>query len=278
MSIPHQQTRRINGHDLSYLEQGDPAATPLLLVHGSLCDQRIWKAQIGAFAGHYRVLALSLRHCWPEAWDGQGDGYDIFRHADDIAALISDLGAGPAHLLGHSRGGHVSFRVAQHHPDLVRALVLCEPGGQLDPALSDDDAPPPGAGLGRMFAESAALIARGEIDDGLEVFVTAVGGPRAWKYATENFKAMARDNAATLIGQAREPRPTFMKSEIESIAMPVLLVGGALTRGHFSKVMDAMERLMPDASRVLIVGAGHPMYEQRPQQFNAAVLDFLDAR
>lgn len=273
---PDQKTYRVNGYDLSVLEAG--SGIPLLLVHGSLCDQRIWPAQIAAFAGHYRVLALSLRHCWPEQWNGEGDGYDIFRHADDIAALIEQLNAGPVHLLGHSRGGHVSFRVAQHHPELLRSLILAEPGGQLDPALSDHAAPPPGSGLGKMFSDAADLVARGEIDAGLEAFITAVGGPRAWKYSTEQFKAMARDNATTLIGQAREARPTFMRAEIESISMPVLLIGGSLTRGHFSKVMDAMERLMPDASRVLIEGAGHPMYEQRPVQFNAAVLEFLNGR
>lgn len=275
---PRQRIFRINDYDLSVLEAGEASAIPLLLVHGSLCDQRIWTAQMPAFAGHYRVLAPSLRHFWPEAWDGTGNGYEIAQHAEDIAALIRHLDVGPVHLLGHSRGGHVCFRVAQHHPELIRTLILAEPGGQLDPVLADHGAPPPGADLGQMFEDSASLIARGEIDAGLELFVTAVGGPRAWKYAGEDFKAMARDNAATIIGQAREARPTFMKAEIEGIDMPVLLIGGALTRGHFPKVMDAMQRLMADAERITIEGAGHPMYEQRPQQFNDAVLGFLALR
>ncbi len=275
---PRQRTFRINGYDLSCLEAGEASAIPLLLVHGSLCDQRIWTAQMAAFAGHYRVLALSLRHFWPEKWDGKGDGYEIQQHAEDIAELIRHLDVGPVHLLGHSRGGHVCFRVAQHHPDTIRTLILAEPGGQLDPALADHGAPVPGADLGQMFEDSARLIAGGETDAGLELFVTAVGGPKAWKYATEGFKAMARDNAMTIVGQAREARLTFMKAEIETIDMPVLLIGGALTRGHFPKVMDAMQRLMPDAERVTIEGAGHPMYEQRPAPFNDAVLGFLALR
>lgn len=275
---PVRKTYRINGYDLSVLEAGETSAIPLLLVHGSLCDQRIWAAQMAVFAGRYRVLALSLRHFWPEQWDGSGAGYEIRRHAEDVAGLIDHLGAGPVHLLGHSRGGHVCFRVAQHYPETIRALILAEPGGQLDPALADHGTPPPGADLGRMFEDSASLIARGEIDAGLELFVTAVGGPKAWKYASEGFRAMARDNAATIIGQAREARLTFMKSEIESIDLPVLLIGGALTRGHFPKVLDAMERLMPDAERITIAGAGHPMYEQRPASFNDAVLGFLALR
>lgn len=276
--MPRQRSYCINGYDFSWLEAGEASAIPLLLVHGSLCDQRIWGAQIGALAERYRVLALSLRHFWPEKWDGAGTGYEIQQHAEDIAALIRHLNVGPVHLLGHSRGGHVCFRVAQHFPDSIRALILAEPGGQLDPALAEQGAPSPGADLGQMFEAAAGLIARGETDAGLELFVTAVGGPKAWKYATEGFKAMARDNAMTIIGQAREARPTFMKAEIEKIDMPVLLIGGALTRGHFSKVLDAMERLMPAAERVVIEGAGHPMYEQRPAAFNDAVLGFLALR
>jgi pimeloyl-ACP methyl ester carboxylesterase len=38
-------------------------------------------------------------------------------------------------LMGQSRGAHIAFRVAQGRPDLVRRLVLAEPGGDLDASL-----------------------------------------------------------------------------------------------------------------------------------------------
>ena len=41
----------------------------------------------------------------------------------------------PVDLMGHSRGGHISFRVAQRRPDLLRKLILAEPGGELDATL-----------------------------------------------------------------------------------------------------------------------------------------------
>ncbi len=52
-----------------------------------------------------------------------------------MASFIAALGAGPVHLLGHSRGGHIAFRVAQNFPDLVCALILVEPGAVLAPDL-----------------------------------------------------------------------------------------------------------------------------------------------
>jgi pimeloyl-ACP methyl ester carboxylesterase len=66
----------------------------------------------------YRTIALSLRHCWPEHWDGEGDDFTVQQHTADIAGFISALDAGLAHLLGHSRGGHIALRVAHNHPDL----------------------------------------------------------------------------------------------------------------------------------------------------------------
>ena len=94
------------------------------------------------FGAHYQTIALSLRHCWPEKWDGEGDDFTVQQHTADVASFIAALGARPVHLLGHSRGGHIAFRVAQKFPDSIRALILVEPGGALAPDL--ETALPPG--------------------------------------------------------------------------------------------------------------------------------------
>ena len=56
----------------------------------------------------------------------------------DVIAFIERLDARPVDLMGHSRGGHISFRVAQRRPDLLRRLILAEPGGELDATLDPD--------------------------------------------------------------------------------------------------------------------------------------------
>jgi len=130
-------TLHVNGYGMAYAERG--TGTPLVLVHGSLLDQRYWAPQMGPLGEHFRVVAPSLRHCWPERWEGVGDDFTIRPHVEDVAAFIDGLDAGPVHLLGHSRGGHVAFRVAQRFPERVHALLLAEPGGALDATLQ----PPP---------------------------------------------------------------------------------------------------------------------------------------
>ncbi|MFI4979433.1 MAG: alpha/beta fold hydrolase, partial [Nevskiales bacterium] len=107
-------TLHVNGYDLSYVQAG--SGKPLLLVHGSLCDYRFWRPQMEPLAAQRRVIAVSLRHYWPDSWDGGGAGFSPQQHADDLAAFIDGLGIGPVDLVGHSRGGTVAWLLAQQHP------------------------------------------------------------------------------------------------------------------------------------------------------------------
>ncbi len=132
---------RVNDYDMAYIEVGE--GPPLVCVHGSLCDFRVWSPVLGPLSRRHRVIALSLRRFFPEHWDGIGGGFTIAQHAVDLVAFIEGLGAGPVNLLGHSRGGHLAFRVAQQRPDLLRKLILAEPGGGLDASLAVADAPVP---------------------------------------------------------------------------------------------------------------------------------------
>jgi pimeloyl-ACP methyl ester carboxylesterase len=171
------QTLHVNGYDMAYLDVGK--GPPLVCVHGSLCDFRIWGAVIGPLSAWHRVIALSLRHFFPEDWAGVGDTYSIAQHVQDVIAFIEKLGVGRVDLMGHSRGGHISFRVAQRRPDLLRKLILAEPGGELDATLDPENQGGPSQ-LAQRFKVSAEKIAGGHVDGGLAFFMDALEGPGTW--------------------------------------------------------------------------------------------------
>jgi pimeloyl-ACP methyl ester carboxylesterase len=266
------QTLHVNGYDMAYLDVGK--GPPLVCVHGSLCDFRIWGAVIGPLSAWHRVIALSLRHFFPEDWAGVGDTYSIAQHVQDVIAFIEKLGVGRVDLMGHSRGGHISFRVAQRRPDLLRKLILAEPGGELDATLDPENQGGPSQ-LAQRFKVSAEKIAGGHVDGGLAFFMDALEGPGTWDRLPAMSKQLLRDNATTLIGQVRDNRPPFSKADAEAIRTPTLFIGGAKTKGLLPKVLHTLASHVPNSRTEMIAGATHPMFEQSPQKYCDVVLDFL---
>ncbi len=210
----------------------------------------------------------------PDRWNGVGDTYSIAQHVEDVIAFIEQIEPKPVGLMGHSRGGHVSFRVAQRRPDLLRKLILAEPGGELDETLDPDFKPGPSP-LAARIAASAEIIAKGDIDGGLQIFIDALEGPGAWKRLPAPVKEPLRDNATTLIGQTRDKRPPFSKADAEAIRTPTLFIGGANTRGALPKVLHTLAAHVKDSRTEIIPGTTHPMFEQAPQRYCEIVLDFL---
>jgi len=266
------QTLSVNGYDMAYLELGRGA--PLICVHGTLGDFRTWSAVMGPLSKTRRVISLSLRRFFPEHWDGIGDDFLMAQHVADVIGFIAKLGAGPVDLLGHSRGGHISFRVAEQRPELLRKLILAEPGGELDRSLDPAADPGPSPRASRI-AVSAEKVRDGDIEGALMLFVEMIDGEGAWARLPEAARQQLRDNARTLIGQLGENRQPFTKAEAQSIRTPTLFIGGADTEGVLPAVLRALSAHVPGARTAMIPGARHWMFDQAPQQFCAMVEGFL---
>jgi pimeloyl-ACP methyl ester carboxylesterase len=84
---------RVNGYDMAYIELGE--GPPLVCVHGTLGDFRVWSPVLGPLSRRHRVISLSLRHFFPEHWDGVGTGYTVDQHVADMIGFIEALGLGP---------------------------------------------------------------------------------------------------------------------------------------------------------------------------------------
>ena len=269
------QTLHVNGYDMAYLDVGQSkGGPPLVCVHGSLNDFRIWGCVIGPLSRHHRLICVSLRHFFPEQWNGVGNTYSIAQHVDDVIAFIEKLNTGPVDLMGHSRGGHISFRVAQLRPDLLRKLILAEPGGELDATLDPDYEGGPSPLLAH-FTSAATKIASGDVEGGLALFVDTLEGSGRWQRLPPLMKQPLIDNAHTLVGQVRDGHSAFSKVDAESIKMPTLFIGGAKTKGLLPKVLHALAAHVPNSKTMMIPNTTHPMFEQAPQAFSEIVLEFL---
>ncbi len=269
------KTLRVNDYDMAYLDIG--AGRPLVCVHGSLNDFRAWNGVLGPLSAQHRLIVPSLRHYFPEHWDGQGGSVKMAQHVDDMIAFIEGLALGPVDLIGHSRGGHLSFRLALKRPDLIRKLVLAEPGGTLEESLIPEDARGggPAAGSRAHVSEASEKIAAGDLEGGLRAFIDGINGPGAWEKLPLVDRQMREDNAYTLIAQVEEGRQPFSKAEAESLSLPTLFVGGADTPGMLPVILKVLAAHVPGAKTAMIPNAGHSMFRQQPKAFCEAVLPFL---
>src|SRR5688500_6166638 len=91
------KTLEENGYPMSFLESG--TGEPVVLVHGAISDYRSWTGQTASPPHGFRLIAVSLRHHYPEPWNGIGETYSVKQHAEDLGAFIETLGVGPVFLV-----------------------------------------------------------------------------------------------------------------------------------------------------------------------------------
>lgn len=278
---PGVKTVQVNGYPMAYIESG--SGPPLVMVHGGLSDYRTWAAQMEPLSHKYRAIAVSLRHYFPERWDGKGATFSWQQHVADLIAFIKAMNAGPIHLLGHSRGGLIALEAALAEPGLVAKLILAEPGVLLDEAGGFGAVPKANADAMSFAKQRAARIKsvlsrfeHGDIDGGLEIFVDDTGGPGSWRKLREAERQARRDNAWTVKGLETEQRRPLGCREFVNLNKPVLLVGGERSPARNGQVLNVIESCLKQGKRITIANASHGMHRMNPAAFNSAVMYFLD--
>jgi non-heme chloroperoxidase len=264
-----------NGTEIHYVERG--AGDPVVLVHGSgATDARTWGSQLDPLAAHYRVLAYSQRYHYPNAWAGDGrDVYSTMTHAADLAALIRGLRLGPCHLVGSSYGGDIVLLLAAQHPELVRTLVLGEPGLALWLLRL-----PGGEALHQAYLDTIAPAARavqeGDIETAARLFSDGVLGPGVFDQLPLPTRERLKENARLLAFERpeRDDSP-FSCADAGRITAPSLLLTGDSSPEMFGLIAEELARCMPGCERATIPNASHLLHGMNPQAYNETVLAFL---
>jgi pimeloyl-ACP methyl ester carboxylesterase len=262
----------IDGYPLTYSERGDGA--PLVLVHGSLSDCRVWQGVSGPLAARYRVLAPSLRHFYPEPWKGQGGTFSVAQHAADLAQLAKTLGLGKVHWLGWSRGGLIIVEIAKHHPELVRTLIF-EDGAINLPIEETAESREAIDFTRRLLRELRENIGKGDLVHAAEVFCDTLNGKGYWSGLTDATRTAILDNVYTALGDVE--RQVTAHEEVSRFDMPILLLTGDRSPKHYAFYYQEMRKCRAFADTVIIPNSRHAMHLDNPAGFLSVVLAFLDA-
>ncbi|HET8565992.1 MAG TPA: alpha/beta hydrolase [Solirubrobacterales bacterium] len=113
---------RARGVEFHYAEAGS-GEDVVLCLHGWPQHWYEWRHLMPALADRHRVIALDLRGFgWSEA---PADGYEKENLADDVLAVLDELGLERVKLVGHDWGGWIGFLLCLREPDrFQRYLAL----------------------------------------------------------------------------------------------------------------------------------------------------------
>ena len=249
------QSIRTNGFDMGYVEKG--SGPLLILIHGSFSDHRTWRDHIDLFASQYRVIAPTLRYSGTDDWQPDWPGYSDRLLADDIAGFIQALDAGPAHLVGWSRGAIIAHLTSLLHPQQVRSAYLFEGIVTVEPEKDEDIAPILEA-WGKAYSTANAVLKEKGPKAAVPHYIDAVVGQEG---AFDSYPAwtqkMFMDNARTIpiIGQAQAT--TMTCQQFQETTVPTRLAVGTETAPHFKLIWKAYEPCLRSDQFMKIEGAAH---------------------
>ncbi len=137
LKVPHDPGVRylsrqtvIRGLRFHFSEWGDPAAPPVLLLHGGNQSSHSWDLVSLYLAQRYHVYALDQRGHGDSEWSHEID-YSMEAMAADALAFLDDQHIDDPIVFGHSMGGYVTMYAARLAPKFARAIVFVDVGPEL---------------------------------------------------------------------------------------------------------------------------------------------------
>jgi pimeloyl-ACP methyl ester carboxylesterase len=271
----HLHRVEVDGTSINYVDIGEGAETPVLMVHGLAGQWQNWLENIPRIAQERRVLALDL--------PGHGlsrmprEKISIQGYGRTVNSFLGTLGLERMSVVGNSMGGFVSSELAIEFPERVERLVLVS-----------------AAGISNTSFYRAPTITIARIASAL----TAVSASRHRSLAA---RPITRHVAMALVarhpsllkpdlvweglmkGAGKESFHDALRANLEydfrerlpDIGAPTLVIWGQ--NDSVISVEDAgeFERLIGDARKVVMEDTGHVPMLERPTAFNDLLMEFL---
>jgi 3-oxoadipate enol-lactonase len=256
---------RTNDIETSYELHGKEGAPWLVLGHSLACSVRMWDPQIAALKSGYRILAYDTRgHGGTDAPTG---AYTLELLADDLKALLDQLGAKNPHYCGLSMGGMIGQTFALRYPGVFRTLMLADTTSRYP------------AEAWPTWQERIKIAE----EKGMQPLVE----PTLARWFTEPFrksnpapvaaigKLIASTPVAGYVGCCHAIPKINLTARLKEIKAPMLVLCGDKDPGTPPAMAEEIHRNAPGSRLVMIPNAAHLSNLENPAAFTKAMQDFL---
>lgn len=283
MSSPQSRFYQSQGLRLHYADWGNEQAPPLILIHGGRDHCRSWDLIARSLQPHFHVLAPDLRGHGDSDWT-KGGSYTLTEYVYDLSRLVQGTTAQKVTLVGHSMGGMVALIYAGTFPDRVAALVVLD-GVTV---LPNETRPPVHERIAHWLGQLDALEARKprryrtieeaaaqmrahnkrlspELAQHLAAFGVRRNADDTWSWKFDPYQ------------RARAPQRLWPEDHValwSRITCPTLLLHAGESFLPSSKAAG-LEKHFQRARAETIIGAGHWLHHEKPDEVLAAIRAFL---
>ena len=252
------------GFRLYYERHG--AGPTVLFAHGAGGNALSWWQQAPAFSARYSVVTFDHRAFGRSPDVDGGPGWRAF--GDDTMALLDHLEIERLHVVAHSMGGRTAAGLVRRCPERIASITYSgTTGGAVDE---------------RSRARKAELEAEGYFEGSLLRRALAEGvyeqSPQL-AFLYRQLRSINPPRSRDFLAPARPPGPrrrgSMPRALVES-GVPILWIVGEHDRIVAPELARRSHELTPGSRFQIVADAGHSAYFERPREWNAAVLAFID--
>ncbi len=255
----------VNSIELYYEVHGPkPGSAPaVVFAHGAGGNHLSWWQQVPHFMDRFTCVVFDHR--------GYGRSTDVpdrpggAMYVDDFRALLDHAGIKRATLVAQSMGGWTCLGFALAHPERVERLLMCDTHG----GLASDEI--------TSIWRAALRAPEGQPRDGAH----PAAGVRMHReqpelyFLYEEIAALNEERTGAEIMALLRAAGAPTVAEVSTLKMPVLFIAGDEDVLIPPAVLDLAAAAIPGARVERVTEAGHSVYFERAQQFNAILARFL---
>lgn len=257
----------VDGVSMVFHDEGQ--GEPIVLVHGFPLSSAMYEPQRAALSSRFRVITPDLRGMGgSDATPFNPEDYSMNVYADDLVALLDQLGIGQAIVGGMSMGGYIVFAMLRRHPDRIKGVILIDTKAEPDTAEGR-------AGRFKMIEQARNEGAEAVADAMLPKMLTERTRneqPELARFVREMMIATPVDGmvgALTALANRPDSTPTLAQ-----INVPTLILVGSDDPITPPAAAETMQRGIANTQLVVVEGAAHAANLERPDIVNQAILDW----
>jgi len=267
---------KVGNVNTRYWSAGKKGST-VILLHGVGCHVEFWERNIASLAREHRVFAVDIvgfgRTDKPEVV------YTFQLMADFVLDFMKTMGIDKASLVGNSMGGGISMTVATQAPERVEKIVLVDPVGlgrgvspvmrlMTLPVIGNVLTKPSRKGVVRQM--QLCLYDPSQASDDFIDRVAAIG---TLPGNQRSFLSLLRETSN--MAGVKKGIVAYFSARLKRIKSPILVIWGRQDRILPLADGEAAVQKMADVRLHVMDRAGHLPQIDKPEEFNATVLDFL---